>query len=226
MRPFLLNMMPVLLLFGTAVGIFLALVLLGIKRGNRTANRILAGILVFFSIDLVEGFLSVTYGLTKILCLIAVTWPLVFLYGPLVYFYIKALTGSLQHASRWKLFAHLIPTALLYLYLLPFYLADPEVKTHAWFVQNGSLRNDIHAIDPILYVIIFQIAGYLILSLRLLAFHAKTIRQNFYHRNHQPRVAQEPYHRLHRFIGRLYFFCRLFSILGDIQTGGILQPLH
>lgn len=179
MRPPFSNMLSVLLLFGAAQGLFLALVLTGIKRGNRTANRILAGILVLFSIDFVEGFLSVTYALTKIPCLIGLNWPLVFLYGPLVYFYVKALTGSMQYASRWRLFAHFIPTALLYLYLLPFFSADPELKARMWVVQNGTLKNYTTPVDPILYVIIFQIAGYLVLSLRLLAFHARTIRQNF-----------------------------------------------
>ncbi len=179
MRPFLLNMLPVLLLFGAALGFFLALVLAGIKRGNRIANRILAGILFLFSVDLVEGFMSVTYALTKIPCLIGLNWPLTFLYGPLVYFYVKALTGTGTYSRRSNLFLHFIPAVLLYLYLAPFYLAAPGVKTHAWFVQHGSLRNYFHFVDPILYVILFQIAGYLVLSLRLLAFHTRLIRQNF-----------------------------------------------
>ena len=178
MRTSLLSM-SVLLLFGAVQGFFLALVLLGIKKGIRTANRILAGILVVFSIDLVEGFLSATYAFTKAPYLIGVNWPLAFLYGPLIYFYVKALTGSMRYELRWKLFAHFIPTTLLYLYLIPFYLADPAFKVRSWFVENGSLMNYTALADPILFVLIVQIAGYLVLSLRLLAFHSKSVQQNF-----------------------------------------------
>ena len=179
MKPLLSSMLPVLLLFGAAQGLFLAFVVAGIKRGNRKANRILAGVLVLFSIDLAQGFLSVTYALAKIPCLIGVNWPLAFLYGPLVYFYVQALTASLRDASRWRLSAHFVPTALLYLYLLPSYLADPELKARAWIVQNGIFKNYTHTVDPILYVLIFQIAGYLVLSLYLLKVHSIKIRQNF-----------------------------------------------
>jgi AraC-like DNA-binding protein len=178
-KPPFSNMLPVLLLFGVAQGLFLAFVVAGIKKGNRKANRILAGILVLFSIDLTQGFLSVTYALAKIPCLIGVNWPLAFLYGPLVYFYVQTLTASRRDASRWRLSAHFMPTALLYLYLLPSYLADPELKARAWIVQNGIFKNYTHTVDPILYVLIFQIAGYLVLSLYLLKVHSIKIRQNF-----------------------------------------------
>jgi AraC-like DNA-binding protein len=174
------NMLPILLLIGATQGLFFAFVLARIKRGNRLANRILAVILFLFSIDLVEGFLSTTYALTKIPCLIGVDWPFAFLYGPLLYFYVKVLTSDpAWHAKRWKIVIHFLPAILLYFYLFPFYLADPAFKARAWVAENGMLKNHTTLVDPILYVIIFQIAGYLALSLRLLAFHAKSIQQNF-----------------------------------------------
>ena len=174
-----LTMLSVLLLFGAAQGAFLTLVLARLKRGRRSANRFLAWLLFFFSIGLVEGFLSVTYSFTRVPWLIGINWPLLFLYGPLLYFYVKSLTEPQWRIERWKLSVHFIPTVIVYLYMLPFFLADPGFKIRVWLVENGRLRNYSSIVDPILVVAIMQIAGYLVLSLRLLKFHSRTVRQNF-----------------------------------------------
>src|SRR5574340_895929 len=116
-----LTILSVLLLFGAAQGAFLTLVLARLKRGNRRANNFLVWILLFFSIDLVEGFLSATYAATMFPGLIGVNWPLLLMYGPLQYFYVKSLTEPHWRQERWKLFAHFLPTLLVYLYLVPFY---------------------------------------------------------------------------------------------------------
>jgi AraC-like DNA-binding protein len=175
----LLNLLPVLFLLGAAQGVFLALVLAGMKRGNRVANRFLIFLLLLFSIDLVSGFLSITYAYRQYPGLIGVASPLVFLYGPLVYFYVKTLTEPQRQVRQWKLFAHVIPVILLYIYLIPVFQLDPVTKGEAWFFENSHLRNYSPIVDPILYVVIFQIAGYLILALRLLKVHSKNIRQTF-----------------------------------------------
>jgi hypothetical protein len=98
---FLISLLPVLFLLGAAQGVFLALVLVGMKRGNRVANRFLIFVLLVFSISLVSGFLSVTYAYRRYPGLIGVEWPLILLYGPLVYFYVKALTEPRQQIRRW-----------------------------------------------------------------------------------------------------------------------------
>lgn len=174
-----LYMMSILILFGAIQGSFLALVLARLKRGHRTANRFLAGVLFIFSIQLVEGFMSVTYLSVRFPFLIGIDWPMIFLYGPFVYFYVKSLTEPKWRIQRWKLSAHFIPAVLMYIYLIPFFLADPEFRARAWFVENGHLKNYTPFVDPILFVAILQIAGYLVLSLRLLKFHSRNIQQNF-----------------------------------------------
>jgi len=44
-----MNPIPTILFIGAAQGMVLAVILLSIRRGNRTANRILAIILILFS---------------------------------------------------------------------------------------------------------------------------------------------------------------------------------
>ena len=179
MSRFLMNALPFVFLLAAAQGFSLALLLAGLKRGNRTANRFLISLLFVFSIGLVSAFLSVTYAYRRYPVLIGIEWPLAFLYGPLVYFYVKSLTGQAGQIHRGKLFAHAIPAILLYLYLIPVLLMDPATKGEAWFFQNSHLKNYSPVVDPILYVIIVQIGGYLALSLRILKVHAKNIRENY-----------------------------------------------
>jgi len=174
-----INLLSILVLFGAIQGIFFALVLARLKRGHRIANGFLAWILFIFSFQLVEGFMSVTYISVQFPSLIGIDWPMIFLYGPLVYFYVKTLTSPQRRMERWKLSPHFIPTVLLYIYLVPFFLADPELKAGAWLEENGHLKNYTPVVDPILFVAILQITGYFILSLRLIRSHSRTIRQNF-----------------------------------------------
>jgi hypothetical protein len=174
-----INLLSILVLFGAIQGIFFALVLARLRRGNRIANRFLAGILFIFSISLVDGFLSVTYSAVRFPYLLGIEWPMIFMYGPFVYFYVKTLTGPQWKIERWKLYTHFIPAVLMYIYLVPFFLADPELKVSAWLEENGHLKNYTPVVDPILFVAILQIAGYLVLSLHLLKFHSQNIQQNF-----------------------------------------------
>jgi AraC-like DNA-binding protein len=174
-----MNVLPFVFLLGAAQGVSLALLLAGLKRGNRIANRFLIILLLVFSIGLVTAFLTVTYAYRQYPVLIGIEWPLAFLYGPLVYFYVKSLTGQAGQLHRGKLFAHILPAVLMYLYLIPVFLMDPATKGEAWFFENSHLKNYSPVVDPILYVIILQIGGYLALSLRILKVHAKKIRENF-----------------------------------------------
>jgi len=179
MSRFLMNVLPFMFLLGAAQGLSLALLLAGLKRGNRIANRFLIILLLVFSIGLVTAFLTVTYAYRQYPALIGIEWPLAFLYGPLLYFYVKSLTGQAGQIHRGKLFAHALPAILLYLYLIPVFLMDPAAKGEAWFFENSHLKNYSPVVDPILYVIIVHIGGYLALSLRILKVHAKNIQENF-----------------------------------------------
>lgn len=174
-----INLMSVLLLIGSAQGVFLALVLVGMKKGNRKANRFLALLLLIFSISLIEGFMSVTYYYLRYPYLIGIEWPLTFVFGPLAYFYIKSLTSPQWRLKPWTLFAHFIPTVLYYISLIPFYRLLPEVKARLWYLGSSEIRNRYHDLDLILFIAIIQISAYLILSLRLLMVHSRNIRQTF-----------------------------------------------
>ena len=174
-----INVMSVLLLIGAAQAIFLSLVLARIRKRNSVPNLFLAALLFVFSINLIEGFRSVTYLYHKYPRFIGLEWPLTFLYGPLIYFYVKSLTQPQWRIKKRLLLFHFLPAILMYIYLIPFFLAKPETKGHLLFLANSPNRNSSPIVEPTTIVGIIQITGYLLLSFRLLKAHSEIVRENF-----------------------------------------------
>jgi len=115
-----LNLLAILNLLGAAQGILLASVLLSAKNGNKTANRILAALTLTFSI-VVSGAVLVTTNYVFVFPhLSRLHQPFVFLAGPLLFLYIKALT-SREKRFETKDLLHFALSALCFVYLLPYY---------------------------------------------------------------------------------------------------------
>lgn len=115
-----------LLLLGAAHGIFLAVALSLVRSGNRVALRLLALLTAAFAIDLGTNYLNVSDVLEQYPRLIFVEWAAAFLYGPLLYLYVLALTAS----KAWRLslgqLLHLLPFAISIALMVPLLrLPDP-----------------------------------------------------------------------------------------------------
>jgi len=122
-----LNTWTVFLLFAAAQGIFLALVLCTQQRGNRRANRVLALLIMLFSLRLIE---TVGYW-TKYLLVFPHFWlttaAFPFLFGVLLYFYARFLVVE-NFTLRVKTGLHFLPFALHCGWLTLFYRLDAETK--------------------------------------------------------------------------------------------------
>ncbi len=173
-----ISLISILLLVGAGQGLFFALVLARIKTGNRVANRFLALLLLLFSFGLIDGFMSVTYYYLHYPFLIGIQWPLMAAYGPLAYYYVKSLTEPWQRVEPFKLSVHFMPAVIFAVYLAPFFLLKADIKGKQWLLQS-LFKNYSGLANPVLIVFIIQIAGYFILSLRLLRVHSRSIRQNY-----------------------------------------------
>ena len=114
-------------LLGAVQGGFLAAVLAA-RRSDRLANRILAALVGALSLMLVLGVLDLRWGFAGYPHLIALATPLPFLFGPLLYLYIVALTRpAARFEARWLV--HGLPFAVDVLYLLQgFYLKSGAEK--------------------------------------------------------------------------------------------------
>ena len=178
-----ITLFSTILLLGAAHGLFLALALLHARGGNQRAHRILALLCVIFILSLGDEFMRQTHYYTPFPRLIWVTDPLEFLYGPLTWFYILALTSPYKFTFSWQQWYHFIPTALASLFATPFYLLDTQIKLAFLYldeIPDVWLANLAYLGQlALILMFIVQFALYLVWSFRALKQHARRIHQRF-----------------------------------------------
>src|SRR6266850_4135857 len=103
-----LNLPAVLCVLGVAQALLLALVLLTLQRGNRTANRILAAFVVSISVSVSASILSNLHYFQIYPHLSRINHPFDFLGGPLLFLYIRALTARKPVFEK-KMLLHFVP---------------------------------------------------------------------------------------------------------------------
>jgi len=155
-----------ILFLGAAQGFLLAFVLLSIRRGNRSANRMLAAILVIFSLCIVLHSLSYSENELFVPHHSGIVGILFFLVGPLFYFYVKALTAN-QPGFRKEDTLHLLPFFLGMISLIASYLQ---------FID----RDEGHLVQEIiLTLLVFQTLSYIIFVIAALRKHSRRIQETF-----------------------------------------------
>ncbi|OZC02080.1 helix-turn-helix domain-containing protein [Rubricoccus marinus] len=120
------NAMAVIYLLGATQGLFLAAVLASRHR-NALPNRLLAAVVLVFSIDLAMAVYHATDASAVVPALIGLDLPIGFLYGPLFYLYVRTFTAERPEMKRTDLW-HLAPFVLLSLFLVPYYLLPGTEK--------------------------------------------------------------------------------------------------
>lgn len=75
----------ILCLFGAFQGLFLGFALLGVKHGNRTANRLLAAFVFNASVVILGGVLRSQNYIVDVPHLSRISDPFTFLIGPLLF---------------------------------------------------------------------------------------------------------------------------------------------
>ncbi|MFH0727327.1 MAG: AraC family transcriptional regulator [Pseudomonadota bacterium] len=175
-----ISFMSVLLLLGSAQGVFLFFALLRLQKGNHSANKWLAGLLLILSFSLIDGFMTETRYFLRFPQTIGIEWPTNFAYCPLIYLYVRALIDLRGPAFQWRQLLHFIPVIVLYIYLIPLFALSPGRKALWWAESNNStIVNPAYQIDPMIVLIVVQLAVYLFVSLHVLARHASRIKENF-----------------------------------------------
>jgi AraC-like DNA-binding protein len=122
-----LDVLAVLNLLGAAQGLFLSVMLLGVKGGNKIANRILAALIATIALIVTGGVVRTTHYDFAFPHLSRIHDPLPFLAVPLIFLYVRTLTSTAPSFPR-KVLLHFIPFALCCIYLLPYYLQSREAK--------------------------------------------------------------------------------------------------
>ncbi|MEO0559554.1 MAG: helix-turn-helix transcriptional regulator [Bacteroidota bacterium] len=118
--------MGAVFLIGAAQGLFLAVVLVSRPR-NALPNRLLAALVLVFSVDLAMAVYHTSGMSTRYPVLIGTDMPISFLYGPLLYLYVRTLTSESHALHRSDAF-HLVPFVAHAVFLLPFFLRPNAEK--------------------------------------------------------------------------------------------------
>ena len=120
---------------GAVQGLFLATVLASSRRGS-LPNRILAALMVAFSVDLGMAVYHAGGFDQAFPAFIGLDFPLAFLYGPLLYLYVRTLSDRQRHFQRIQ-WGHFVPFVLVVLLTVPFYLQSGTEKL-AYVYADGS----------------------------------------------------------------------------------------
>lgn len=172
----------IILLLGAAHGVFLGFALLAVDTGNRIALRLLAALTLVFSVDLAVNYLNAAGHLAQFPRLRFVESVAVFLYGPLLYFYVVALTSTGAFRMTWQRWLHFLPFVTSILLLIPYLRlsdaslvgmiydgADPGPELGRWAIG-------MRIVDTLPRVLI---GAYLLLGFVRLVQHGRNIREQF-----------------------------------------------
>jgi AraC-like DNA-binding protein len=121
------NLIALLIFLGLAQGLFLALVFMLTRQGNRPANRVLGVLLLVISLIMGEILAGYTDLLRHVPWFINLTEPLDFLIGPLFYWYTSLLVKP--QTFRWpRQWVHLVPALAFAVLRLPYLMQSTAYK--------------------------------------------------------------------------------------------------
>ena len=149
-----------LLSFGVFQGLFL---IPAILKGNRLNSKFLAGLVLIISLN-VFGYLLLSSRLYQVIPhLIFISNPLLFLLGPLFYFYIRASTQMDFRFNLKQHWAHFTPVLIGIYYHWNFYVLSGSSKVNVMnaFYATSDLQADnwliayftIHTLQTLFYIL-------------------------------------------------------------------------
>ena len=159
---------------GFAVGLFLAGLVAATPRGQIPGARWLAAVVMCFALLSLADFLE-----TSRLVLSAPHWghvfdPLIFLLGPLMFGYVRALTGSRR--QTWPVMVlHALPFVLVSTLLMPFYLQGAAAKRRVLEAELAAIPIS----DPALAVAAAFAFGYFIAGIWVLSRYRRALPDNY-----------------------------------------------
>ncbi|HZY80953.1 MAG TPA: AraC family transcriptional regulator [Cyclobacteriaceae bacterium] len=165
-----------LTIIGAAHGFFLALWLVA-RKDNRATNKWMGFLLLSISIHLLEYSADISGVSVRYPAIIAITYPLIFCIGPFYYLYCNSLLTG-RYRFRLKTIVHFIPSALVLVAMLPFYMMPGEAKVEfiTGIDQNGTLEIPIEQI-VFMCAHIAQTLIYIILAYRVIGQQREKFKQ-------------------------------------------------
>jgi AraC-like DNA-binding protein len=149
----------VITLLGVVQGFYLGLIVMLMRSPNRRANRFLGLLLMSYGVSILH-FVFFRQGVyASVPDLISLSFPVLFLFGPLFYFYVVLLTDR-THPIRWKDLWHGVPFLLMFLPQMPMHFLALEAKRKiiadmgsSEYVHHGIFLGLVQIIHLTVYLI-------------------------------------------------------------------------
>lgn len=165
-----------ILLIGASLAFFLAVLLLK-KKGKVVQDYFISAWLAFLSLYVsVYSFFPANFFLNNP-WVINLFISILFLNGPFLFGYIKALTSSDYKFGK-DIIWHLLPFVIFNLYLIFFFQAEDILKNACSLHGSSKLELPLPYLI-FLILIAFSVPSYIFWSIRLLRKHRKIISDNF-----------------------------------------------
>ncbi len=147
-----------------------------LKRKNKLPNKLLALLMIVFSVDLgmaaFQGF-----GWQELYPqLIGLDYPVTLLYGPLLYLYVKIMRDGSQQLKKVD-YLHFVPFFCLLIYLIPFY-TGPETNK-LLLVTNASNQSNQYGFEIINHIKVLHGLSYIPAVIYLLISYKKKLKNSF-----------------------------------------------
>jgi hypothetical protein len=178
-----IDLYSAIMLLGAVQGMFLTLALINAKRGQPVAHRLLAMLTLTFSIDLWMAFLHQSGYIASYPRLLIIDTNIDFLFGPLTYLYVTALTAKSAFHFDLREWRHLLPFLLGFVILIPLMQLDPQqlqtLLTNQGEHQDSRILWAELAMIAVGVLSILQMALYLVLSIKRLIKHQQSVVDQF-----------------------------------------------
>ncbi|MCG7872868.1 MAG: helix-turn-helix domain-containing protein [Candidatus Thiodiazotropha lotti] len=178
-----IDLYSAIMLLGAVQGMFLALALINAKSGLPVAHRLLAMLTLTFSLDLWMAFLHQSGYIANYPRLLVIDTNIDFLFGPLTYLYVTALTARSGFRFTLRQWRHFLPFLLGFAILIPLLLLDQQQLQSLLNSQGEQQDSDILWAGLAMILVgvlsILQMALYLGLSIKRLLQHQKSIEDQF-----------------------------------------------
>ena len=219
-----LNVWSVFYACAAVQGYFLAVILFSVAKGSRTANRLLALLMLLFSIYLSDIFMSKAGLFYECPHLLYYGVPLWYLFAPLSYLYVRYLLAKPVRWCWWHML-HLLPFFLIIYKLFPFYSLPAEIKIQFW---TGVLQPPGGTMYNFLFNLMNPVQLFLYSGFILKTIWEYPARQE----NTAGGVAPAHLHWLKIFVGLIALFaisdfimCIYYFVYGEMVTEWTQIPL-
>lgn len=200
--------LAVIYLLGAIHGGILALVLAQ-KDENKLPNKILASMMIVFSVDLSLAALQLFGLLKQYTFLIGIDYPVTLLYGPLLYLYVKTMRDGRSILDQYD-YLHFIPFCLLVLYMLPFYMEPGWTKIN--FLANPESVSAPYKLDMINHLKITHVLIYIGGVIYMINLYRKKIKNSF------SNIEKVKLNWLQYFIGWAVFVAGIGAVINFLPT--------